>query len=139
MTCSSPAVAEDFCQWEDTPGYFAKEKVRLDLDRNVTIEGKWIGIDAQMEKFVVSKTSDRKLYSKGLVMIPRDSIRAVAYRGHGTFGKVLGLLGGFMMAGPVVFLLPVVVAIPGYVGAIVGSVYAGNAVDRRWHAVTILP
>ncbi len=134
-----PAVAQDFCQWEDTPAYFAKEKVRLELDRNVILEGKWIGIDAQMTKFHVSKTSDRKLYAKGLVTIPKESIRAVAYRGHGSFGKVLGFLGGLMVAGAVAFAVPPVAAIPAYVGVIASGVYAGSTIDGRWHAVTILP
>jgi hypothetical protein len=139
LTCSIPAVAQDYCQWEDAPSYFAKERARLILDGDVVIEGSWVGVDAQAAKFVVSRSSNRKLYAQGLTSIPKSAIREAAYRGHGSVGKVFGVLGGFMLAGAVAFRVPRVAALPAYVGAVAGGVYAGREIDRRWRAVTILP
>lgn len=139
LTCTIPAFAQDYCQWEDAPSYFARERARLVLDGDVVIEGAWVGVDAQMAKFVVSRSSNRKLYAEGLASIPKSNIRGAAYRGHGNVGKVFGFLGGLMLAGSVAFRVPRVAALPAYVGAVAGGVYVGRAVDRRWHEVRILP
>jgi hypothetical protein len=139
LTCSIPALAQDYCQWEDAPLYFAREKVRLVLDGNVVIEGAWVGVDARVAKIVVSRSSNRKLYAVGLASIPKSAIREAAYRGHGSVGKVLGFLGGLMLAGAVAFRVPRVAALPAYVGAVAGGIYTGREVDRRWHTVRILP
>ena len=139
LTCSIPALAQDYCQWEDAPSYFAREKVRLVLDGDVVIEGTWVGVDTQAAKFVVSRSSNRKLYAAGLASIPKSAIREAAYRGNGNVGKVVGFLGGFMLAGAVAFRVPRVAALPAYVGAVAGGVYTGREVDRRWHTVRILP
>jgi hypothetical protein len=139
LTFSIPAFAQGYCQWENAPGCFAKERARLILDGNVVVEGTWVGVDSQVAKFVVSRSSNSKLYAQGLASIPKPAIRGAAYRGHGSVGKVFGVLGGLMLAGVVAFRVPRVAALPAYVGAVAGGVYAGREVDRRWHEVRILP
>jgi hypothetical protein len=123
------------------------------------VTGKAASVEADTLVVDVRKTSDSKTYPRGVLRVPRDKVHRFEMQTKGKTGRivltalgtVVGLAGGFATAafgvqGCDIFTCRhdrraaagaafVGIAVAG----VAGGYFAGNALDKRWTAIEIVP
>ena len=126
------------------------------------ITGKAASVESDALAIDVKKTSDRNAYPKGTLRVPREKVHRLEMRTKGNVGRVvmtsLGAIAG--VGGGAAAYVRIAggngmcwwgcsihsnhgAAAAAFVGvaaaAITGGYFAGNALDKRWTVIEILP
>ena len=124
-----------------------------------SITGKAGGVEDDALVVDVRKTSDRNAYPKGMLRVPRENLHRLEMRTKGKMGRaILTSLGAIVGVGGGIATAyfgvdqcdffgcrkdrPIAagVAAVGITAAgVVGGYFAGNALDKHWTAIEILP
>ena len=139
-------------KWEDL-SIVTGHTVRISLPGG-SITGKAGTVEADALVVEVQKTSDRNGYPKGTLRVPREKLHRLEMLTKGKFFRVAGPI----VAGMVTIPLGILIANGGVMGecscdsaggagaafgistaAIAGAYLAGNALDKRWTVVEIVP
>ena len=125
------------------------------------ITGKAGTVEADTLVIEVQKTSDRNAYPKGTLRVPRERLHRIEIETKGKFFRVSGTIGAGLVAVPLGIATAVygidhcdfwssycpqghsvggVAAAKGISAAgIAGGYFAGNALDKRWSVIEIVP
>jgi hypothetical protein len=143
-------------KWDDL-SMVSGRTVRIALPGGV-ITGKAASVESDALVVEVQKTSDRNAYPKGTLRVPREKLHRLEMQTKGKVGRValtsLGAIVGFGGGGAAAFGIsgmclwgctnerPVASA-AAWVGitaaGIAAGALAGNAVDKRWTTIEIVP
>jgi hypothetical protein len=140
-------------KWEGLTVVVGKT-VSIAMPGGAVITGKATGVEADALVVDVQKSSDRSAYPKGVVRVPRATLHRLEMQTKGNVGRIvgttLGLVVGF--AGGVGAWLGIEGRLFGKhdaaagtaligitTGGAVGGWFVGNAADKHWTAVEILP
>jgi hypothetical protein len=144
-------------KWEDLP-MVQDKTIRISLPGGF-ISGKADSVEADALVVEVEQTSDPKTYPKGMLRVSREKLHRLEMRTKGktgrivltSLGTVMGLAGGvataaFGLEGCHIFtcrndrLAAAGVESIGVAAAgVAGGYFAGNALDKRWTAIEIVP
>jgi hypothetical protein len=138
------------------------QTVRIALPGGAVITGKAASVESDALVIDVKKTSDRNAYPKGALRVPREKLHRLEMRTKGNVGRVvmtsLGAIAG-VGGGAAAFVRiaggngmcwlgcsihsnhgAAAAAFVGIASAgTAGGYFAGNALDKRWTVVEILP
>jgi hypothetical protein len=123
------------------------------------VTGKASAVESDALAVDVKKTSDVKTYPKGMLRVPREKLHRLEMQTKGktgrivltSLGTVLGISGGlataaFGVEGCDIFTCRndrPIAAGAAWIGiaaaGVAGGYFAGNALDKRWAAIEILP
>ena len=125
------------------------------------ITGKAGAVESDALVVEVQKTSDRNAYPKGTLRVPRENLHRIELLTKGKFFRVGGSIVGGLLAVPAGYAIGVygvdecsfwssycphghsvggVAAAVGISAAgIAGGYFAGNALDKRWEVIEIVP
>ncbi|MGD0869969.1 MAG: hypothetical protein ABSB88_10490 [Bryobacteraceae bacterium] len=141
-------------KWEGLTVVVGKT-VSIAMPGGAVITGKATGVESDALVVEVKKSSDRSAYPKGVVRVPRAALHRLEMQTKGkvgrivgtTVGGVVGFAGGFgaafgieggllsnnhdAAAGTALIGITIGGAVAGY--------FVGNAADKHWTAVEILP
>lgn len=145
--------------WEDLSMVQGKT-IRVFLPGGV-VTGKAASVEADALVVDAKKTSDPKTYAKGMLRVPREKLHRLEMHDKGktgravltTLGALAGVGGGAAVLASYNHCLPlfgpcsqkysVGIGAAAFVGltaaGIAGGYFAGNAVDKRWTAIEIVP
>jgi hypothetical protein len=126
-----------------------------------SITGKAANVEGDALVVDVKKTSDSKTYPKGTLRVPREKLHRLEMQTKGktgravltTLGALAGVGGGAAVLASYNHCLPlfgpcsqkhsVGIGAAAFVGVpaagVAGGYFAGNALDKRWMAIEILP
>ena len=141
-------------KWEGLTVVVGKT-VSIAMPGGAVITGKATGVESDALVVDVKKSSDRSAYPKGVVRVPRATLHRLEMQAKGKVGRIVGTTVG----GVVGAILGVVayIGIDGgilndnhpkaagtalfgiTIGGAVGGYFVGNAADKHWTAVEILP
>lgn len=97
-----PVPAEEtlHLRWNDLAPLINGKRVGLTLNGGVLVAGTVHGVETTGLKVEITKTSDRRTYAKGLVMIPRPSVSTIQLNQRATHKGVIigGAVGGGIAA-----------------------------------------
>jgi hypothetical protein len=123
------------------------------------VTGKTASVEADALVVDVKRTSDPKTYPKGMLRVPREKLHRLEMQTEGktgrivltSLGTVLGITGGaataaFGIQGCDIFTCRnnrPIAAGAAWIGiaaaGVAGGYFAGNALDKHWTAIEILP
>ena len=141
-------------KWEGLTVVVGKT-VSIALPGGTVITGKVTGVESEALVVDIQKTSDRVAYPKGVVRVPRATLRRFEMQTKSKVGRIvgtpvglalgftagvgaaIGIAGGFLrndnQGAATAALIGIAAA------GTVGGYFIGNAIDKRWTAVEILP
>jgi hypothetical protein len=148
------AAAPIHVKWEGLTVVVGKT-VSIAMPGGAVISGKATGVESDALMVDVRKTSDRTAYPKGVVRVPRATLHRFEMETKGNGGRIVGTAVGFVVGagagfgaalliegGPLNDNNPTGAAVAWIGIAAAGTVagyFLGNAVDKHWTAVEILP
>ena len=141
-------------KWEGLTVVVGKT-VSIAMPGGAVITGKATGVESDALVVDVKKSSDRSAYPRGVGRVPRATLHRLEMQTKGKLGRIVGTPVGFVVGA----ILGVVAAIgidggffndnhPKAAGTAllgitaagtVGGYFIGNAADKHWTAVEILP
>ncbi len=136
--------------WESLPTVVGKT-VKIAMPGGTAITGKALGVEPDALLVQVKSTSDAKAYPKALTRVPRATLRRFEMRSKGKgyrivctgLGSFAGLIVGAITAwriGSFGKSHDTEAAFFGiWAGGTIGGYFAGNALDRTWKTVEIVP
>lgn len=136
--------------------------VRIALPGGAVVTGKAAGVESDALVVEVRKTSDEKAYPKGTLRVPRENLHRLEMQTKGTVGRaVLTSLGALLGVGGGAAAYVRIAGGNGMcwfgcaadshhgsgafafaglaVAGVAGGYFAGNALDKHWAVIEVLP